>query len=59
MGHLTKIANDLYKNMDKGKNQEKLTSLYNGMFSVFKFVKFFKPVVSVQKEWCFIVAQGG
>ncbi|CAB3985774.1 Hypothetical predicted protein [Paramuricea clavata] len=29
MGHLTKIANDLYKNMDKGKNQEKLTALYN------------------------------
>ena len=31
MGHLTKIANDLYKSMDKGRNQEKLTALYNGM----------------------------
>ncbi|XP_028397033.1 serine/threonine-protein phosphatase 6 regulatory subunit 3-like [Dendronephthya gigantea] len=29
MGHLTKIANDLYRNMDKGKNHEKLTNLYN------------------------------
>ena len=35
MGHLTKIANDLYKNMDKGKNQEKLTALYNSKFSAF------------------------
>jgi hypothetical protein len=33
MGHLTKIANDLYKSMDKGKNQEKLTALYNGRLS--------------------------
>lgn len=32
MGHLTKIANDLYKNMNSGPNQGKLTSLYNGMF---------------------------
>ena len=34
MGHLTKMANDLYKSMDKGRNQEKLTALYNGMFSI-------------------------
>ena len=33
MGHLTKIANDLYQNMEKGKNHEKITGLYNGMFN--------------------------
>ena len=33
MGHLTKIANDLYRNMDKGKNHERLTNLYNGKLS--------------------------
>lgn len=31
MGHLTKIANDLYQGMEKGKNQEKLSAMYNGM----------------------------
>ncbi|XP_046844304.1 serine/threonine-protein phosphatase 6 regulatory subunit 3-like isoform X2 [Xenia sp. Carnegie-2017] len=29
MGHLTKIANNLYKNINKGKNQERLTKLYD------------------------------
>lgn len=29
MGHLTKIANDVYQGMEKGKNHEKISSLYN------------------------------
>ena len=33
MGHLTKIANDVYQAMEKGRNQEKMTTLYNGMLS--------------------------